>query len=253
MAGRQIAGGRATAAIKRATIGPRHHAAIGVAGRQHDVAAPFGKFATPDGADIASQPVGLLGNAGLTRYFKPLEPVSQAEIDHARYRIGAIDRRAAASGDLDPVERDGGNGVDIHHPAWAGHRQAAAIQQHEVALLAQPAQVSRGITAPSQRVGGGIGAGAEQRELRQRLLEIDLEICAKLVRAGGDNGGGCGLVWQGDARAGDHNFLRPGLVGDQGVGDQGARHQSCKPQRMRQRMQGRRPIFPVRPLIAHTP
>ena len=209
---RQIAGRRPPATIERAALAACHHAPVGIAARQHDMAAPPGKLGPINRANVRFGAIAMLGNAGLARNLQPVEPVAQAKIHHARYRVRAIYRRSAAGGNLHLVDGDGGNGVYIHHPARRSHWQPHAIQQHQIALLAQPAQVHRGIAPATQRVVVGIGPHAKHGQLRQCRLDIDLNAKLQILGRGGHHRGRRCLVGARDAGAGDHDILRAGRI-----------------------------------------
>ena len=94
---------------------------------------------------------GMLGRIVLCVRFGALKVLAQDEIDHAGDGVTAIDRRRAVFQDLDALHRGQRNGVQV---ATEGGEcpvgDAAAVNQYERSLIAEPAQRSAGKSRHSE-------------------------------------------------------------------------------------------------------
>ena len=129
-----------------------------------------------------------------------LEAVAGDEVHHAADRVRAVDRAGAFLEDIHPFEGDAGNRVHIHMaPAGQLRRDigaAAAVEQHQRARGAEPAEVHRRhrlrhIRGPA---GPGVHFAEDAAADRQVLEEVD-ELRRALLREGvpvqhRDGGGG---------------------------------------------------------------
>src|SRR5690606_31272572 len=70
-----------------------------------------------------------------------LEVVPEADIGDSRERVGAIDRRGTAGDDLHVVDRDGGNGVQVHGHRGVVRHGTVTIDENQRAVGAQATQV----------------------------------------------------------------------------------------------------------------
>jgi hypothetical protein len=129
------------------------------------------------------------------------------EIDHARDGIGTIYGRSAARDRLHVLDQARGDGVDVDGEVVGRRHQPAAIQQHQVAVVTNAAQVQRrGTRATRRRVRVEL-AGTRSGELRQGpQLGLDGEVCSLLEQFCAD----CHyrsvrlVIAAHDARTGDH-------------------------------------------------
>jgi hypothetical protein len=145
------------------------------------------------------------------------------QIDDARHRVGAVDRRGTVLEHIGTGQRDGGDHVEIGRGVRAGPAgdEAAIVEQHQRALDAEAAQVD---LCGTIAVPGPIGRGlvASEARIGGQALEqgLDIDDAGALDLLGGDYRGRphAGNVLSADATAGHQDFvsiliLRTGLVG----------------------------------------
>ena len=194
------------------------HIAIGVAGRQQHVAAPLVDRESGGDAHIQRVRIAMIADARAHIELHAFELALALEVDDAGHRVRAVHRGRAAGDRLDAFEDELRNQIDVDDRVRVRQRQAPAVEQHEVARLAQAAQVERG--ASRERDGADRAlrlALHELRQLIQRVLDVD--------RAGLRDGRfaechdrtGRRIVRSRDARARDHHLLetlaRPAALG----------------------------------------
>ena len=109
----------------------------------------------PDGADV--RVAGAAEVVMRSRQLESLEISSGHEVGHAGHGVGAVNGRGALLQDFDAVERDGGEGVDVHEPAAGksgrGVYLAAAVQQRQCSRGAQASQIDVGRGLRNERPG----------------------------------------------------------------------------------------------------
>ena len=108
--------------------------------------------------------VALPGLAGAGAHFQALEILPGDDVDHPGHRIGAVHRAGAVLEHLDALHRHQRQGIDVDEgvrQAAIGEAvvgQAAAVEQDQGVLAAQPAQADAGRAGGPTRVLGFIGA-----------------------------------------------------------------------------------------------
>ena len=101
-----------------------------------------------------------------------LEVLPHDEIDHARHRVGAIDRRRAAGQNFHPLDQRGGNFIDVRRvERGAPGRQPPAVDEHQGALRAEVSQIDR------RRAGCAVGdvaaeIGEDLRQVIEQILDV---------------------------------------------------------------------------------
>ena len=128
----------------------------------------------------------LLGAAGPHVHVHTLKAVLEDDVDHTGDGVGAIHRRRTGRQDLDALDQRTGNvgQVDHVHRALVGQRVvglAAAVDQHQRAVRAQPAQVD-GVGGRGEgvaevlplHVAGVFSQGAQRVERVAVALRVDL-------------------------------------------------------------------------------
>src|SRR5690606_34931317 len=118
--------------------------------------------------NVVASAVALLGEAILATHDNTVEVVAQVEVGHAGKGVRTVHRRGAAGDDIDAVEQEGRNGVEVGDLRRIEEHVAAAVDQHQVPLRAQAAQVEGG-DAAARVVGEGRRAG---NDLRQRVDDV---------------------------------------------------------------------------------
>ncbi len=105
-----------------------------------------------------------------------LEILLQDEVHDAGDGVGAVHRRGAAGDDFHALDRRGGDRVDVDDEQGVGGLRAAAVDQHEIAIGAEAAQVQRRgagcLTGACLRAGDElVVAGNELRKLLQHRFD----------------------------------------------------------------------------------
>ena len=105
--------------------------------------------------------VTLFGNTVLGVDIQTLEIVLQHEIDHASHGVRAVHGRCATGDHFDRLDGGCRNGVDVDDQRGIGRLRATAVNQHQVAIGAEAAQVE----GRGARAGGraALDAGTELR------------------------------------------------------------------------------------------
>ena len=161
---------------------------LGVADAEHGIAAAVVEIGAEGEAGADDGAVALLGDAEAAGRLEPGEVAPGDEVDDAGDGVGAVDRGAAAGGDVDPLDQGGRDVVDVDDRGDAVGDEALAVEQDEVAVGAEAAQVDigRAVGAVVDRradIGDGAGQVADQLLGGDRLLELDLVLVDDLDRA----------------------------------------------------------------------
>src|SRR5439155_3234888 len=142
-----------------------------VSERDEDAAAVAGGAA--DGVHVVGLAVALLRNAGVAADFGAVEPLAEDDVDDARDRVRAVDRRGAVLQHLDALDGRGRNRRQVGGGVGAGaaRNHAAAVDQHQGPLRTEAAQrdVDGAVVAVVDlRVHGVALFGQRLEELAQR-------------------------------------------------------------------------------------
>src|SRR3569833_1111403 len=113
--------------------------------------------------------IGVRGEITLRADLQPIERAA-LEIHDAGDGIRAIYRGGPSCNDINSSHERLRNDTDIRSPSAAGDRQAMAVEEHQITILTEPAQVDRRVAVASQ-VGDFLTATTEKlRHLLERLL-----------------------------------------------------------------------------------
>ena len=158
-------------------IGREHVVLVIVLDREGDIAAVIGQIRTGNHREAVALKRIVLGKTGLRTHADALEIVAQYEVDHARYRVGAIGRRRAAGDRLDALDQIDRDRIDIYTgAAGAAGNVALAAHQHQRSRLAEAAQVQR-VQARGADKAAAV-AGAEGRGKGRQIVEQIAQIGA---------------------------------------------------------------------------
>ena len=172
------------------------------------VAATAGKVVTTgQGHMVVGAVVPLrLADIGLT--LEALQLLVEHDVDRAGDGVGAVGCRGAAGDNIGALNQAAGDQVEVDGAFTRDRRKTAAIDQHQVAVHAQTAQVHdlrADVEAAPAVVGGGVG-GLKGRQLADSGTEVGdvesfqcfgVELC---------HGGRRAEAGRSDARAGHHHF-----------------------------------------------
>ena len=133
------------------------------------------------------------------------------EIGHAGNRVRAIGRTRAILEQLDPLEREQRHQLRVDEARAGAEDGTLAVEQHERALRAEPAQVKRTDALETLRIGGELVAVAERRANRGQFLdELERAVDAlfgKIVRREHIDGEGGIFGRAADVRSGHHDTV----------------------------------------------
>ena len=233
--GEELAIGEPVAAVDdtRAAIGIDHQEVVVAAERRHvrseyavgmgefavqrDVAAAVGKVLAVHRRNVFVAGEALFSDPALAADLKAAVVLLQDEVDHARDRVGAVDRRIAAGDDINAfnqVARDRANVRRNGVVENVRRNVAAAIDQHQRARSAEPAQIEQaeaGDADAQARVLLGESA-AQLRQVVERIADIVLALLEKVLADNRSDRHGRFQVRALDARTGNHD-CRALLVG----------------------------------------
>ena len=164
------------------------------------------KLATNGRINVAARPVALFGYGIFATDEQALEVRTKVEVGNAGESVRTVNGRGAAGDHVDAVEQERRNGVEIGNLRRIIENVSAAIDQHEVTLWAEPAQVERG-DAAAGIVREGRAAGDDLRKRVDHLLNVDRTRQRELFRLNHRQRAGRGQVLARDARTGDDNLL----------------------------------------------
>ena len=210
------ADGREVAArhVRARTI--EHRVGIGVAQADHGIAAVVGKVRAGGDVDVLRLCIALVRHAVLRVDHHALKVVLQLEIGNAGQGVRTVGCGLPSRHDLDILDQGLWDVVDVDNAARVRGRDAAAVEQHEVTLRAQAAQVDvhlavSGVVVLAAKVAHELRDFAEQGVQRGRARVLDR------LGADGDDGAVGHVVAAGDARSGDHHFADLGARVARGV------------------------------------
>jgi hypothetical protein len=150
--------------------------------------------------------------------------LAQDEVDHPRDRIRAIDRRSAIGDDLDPLNRDRGDGIDIDIVRRdPGKAHPLPVDQRQGCRRPHAAQIDRAAT-------GGVGAALPATDHRARCIDAETLDLRDLAQEFAEGRGGLGR----DVGRADRHHVgadRPGAANAAAGHDDGVvgcfRHRIC--------------------------
>ncbi len=134
--------------------------------------ATISEIAAEGDISVVARPIASLGDAVLAADFDAVEVVAQAEVHHAGDGVRTVNRRCAASDDVDAVDQERRDGVEIDDLRRIEEHRATAIDQHQGAGRAEAAQVKGG-DAAARVVRKGCGARNDLRQSVEHLLDVD--------------------------------------------------------------------------------
>ena len=112
-----------------------------IAERQDGIALVLGEVRTE--RQVAAEVTAIAAPGDLVggRRLDTLEIVARDEVDDAGDRIGTVGGGRAAGQRIDPLDQRERNVVEIDAAIEIGRRDAVAVEQHDVAEVAEPAQI----------------------------------------------------------------------------------------------------------------
>ena len=138
------------------------------------------------------------------------ELLVQHDVDRAGDGVRAIGRRSAAGDHVGALDQAAGNEVEVDRAFTGDRREAAVVDQHQVAVNAQTAQVHdlrADVEAAPAVIGGGV-AGLEGRQLADRGTQVgDVQLFEGRGIELRDRRGGA-EAGADQARTGDHDLLQ---------------------------------------------
>ena len=186
-----------------------------VAGRRREVGAVRRVEGSQRGLDALGVPVAVVVDTAIGDEFDALEMIVELEVDDARDRVRAVNRRCAAGQHFDAVDQGVGDHVDVGGAAtaWVAGAQTQAIDEHQRALGIQAAQV-HGRRAARTVDDGRTLRRKHLRQLVEQVLDPgDARLLNLQGRYEGHGADRC-FIRYGDTRAGDDDFLQnAGIVG----------------------------------------
>ena len=212
---------------------------------ERDVAAPFAEITPDEEVEVLVRDVAPLAHAARGGEVEALKVVLEDDVDGARDRIGAVDRRTADRHHVDPIHQSGGDLPQIHGRALhraedrGGRRadEAVAVDQRQRALRAQIVEVGEGLPGAERALRSvrAVARAAEAGQLGQGIAQIGVAERGDGIRThrGDRLRGDRGLR---QARAGHHDHIAgPGLRRRYGIGRWSRRRIGWRCARLRER------------------
>jgi hypothetical protein len=139
---------------------------VAVLAADHEVARTASEGTAVADARVQVGAVAFAGDAVVELRFQALELAVQNDVDRAGEGIRAVSRRRAAGDHLDPRYERRGNEVQVDRAFAGGGREAAAVDEHQVAGDAEAAQVHdlRTDVEAAEAIGGRVVGGPERRQ-----------------------------------------------------------------------------------------
>ena len=239
-----------------------HRLVLGVLQRVQDAPVVAGLAAGE--LEVGALAAAVFGGADGRAHLVAVEILAGDHVDHARDRVGPVDRRGAAGHDFGPLDDRGRDGADVGDVVVAVVRlrvlrRATAVDQHQGVARAERAQVDHlGVGGEAadghvagEAAGGALGQGLQHVGDRLVAFEVDLlagdhghrrgRFDGRALDARADHGhlveGGVDLP----ARRGLRGLLLvlvPGLLGRGALGHREAGEDQGREQRRGQRIAG---------------
>ena len=114
-----------------------------IAERQHHIAAAVVEIGADRGIGAEDVAVALLGDLLAGGHLDAREIAAGDEVDHARHRVGAVGHRRAAGQRVDALDQRQRNVVEVDAADRARGNDALAVEQDEVAEIAEAAKVGK--------------------------------------------------------------------------------------------------------------
>ena len=146
-----------------------------------------------------------------------VERTDRLEVDHTRHGVRTINRRSTAGNRVNPADDDIGQDVDIDVAANVRNRQAATIEQDEVAVGAEAMKVDRCARTGTLTAGCFVTRDGKAGKLVQRIDQIGLAAFLDRIGTQGDNRADGGVVGTADQRAGYDDWFVGGSLFSNGI------------------------------------
>ncbi len=118
--------------------------ALGPIQAEHDIAAVVRAVHAQEHAAAGVAGIALVGLTALDVHIHALEVLLQDEVHDTGDGVGTVHRRSTTGDRLDTLDGGQRDGVQINHETCVARLPALAIDQHQVAVVAQAAQVDGG-------------------------------------------------------------------------------------------------------------
>ena len=168
-----------------------------------DVAAIVGEVAAENAADLPFFRVGI-GGVGIGRaQVDAFEVVLHADVDDTGDGVGTVGRAGTAGNDFNPLDKTLRDGVEVDVLVGRGHHRTATVDENEVTVRTETAQVDVRLTAVAGVVRRGRAGRVDLRQRVQERVERDVGVLDGFF-AGDDGDRAVRLeVRADDARSGD--------------------------------------------------
>ena len=178
---------------------------------QRNVTAAFGDIGAQGQVGTVFLAIVVAGLRITALEFNAFKIVLQNKVDRARDGVRAIHCRGTAGDDVDPVKEGGRNAGHIDHAIDVVGRDPLTVDQDQVTLGPQSAQVDR------RHARGAVVhivpvAGLGDRQAADDLLDLSRLLQSDFLRADRRDRAGRGKARYGNPRAGDDDFVKLRLV-----------------------------------------